>query len=148
MRVSTGKDPDFRRSSQGIFRTDFVLKNNKRRKIKYDEEKANPTRFVVEQRTQMVGYRIQRLNPPMPRPPPRTLNTQTRPIIIQYGHPVSTKKMKKSHAKADEKKEVHQNADNLRSFGQRIVVVKGKLKKPITNLSRRSYHLNFHTLTL
>lgn len=84
----------------------------------------------------------------MPQAPVRTLNAPSRPIIIQYGHPVSTKKMKKSHSKADDKREAQQNDEKLRSFNQRIVVVKGRLKKPITNLTRRNYHQNLHTLML
>lgn len=132
-----------------IFPTDFILRINKRKLTKHDAEKSNPTRYKVSQRTQLVGYRIQSLNPPLdPKPPSRPVNASNRPIIIQYGHPVSTKKLKKSYPRADEKKEAQQNVENLRSFNQRIVVVKGRLKKPITNLSRRDYHQNFHTMIL
>lgn len=131
-----------------LYYAEFILRRNKRKLLKYEAEKLDPTRFKIAQRIQIVGYRIQRLNPPLPRAPPRTLNSVSRPIIIHYGHPVSTKKLKKSQIKADEKREVHQNAENLRSFHQRIVVVKGLLKKPITNQSRRDYHQNFHTLML
>lgn len=79
---------------------------------------------------------------------PRIVSSSSRPIIIQYGHPVSTKKMKKSHAKSDEKKEVLQNDEHLRSFNQRVVVVKGRLKKPVTNMRQRDFHPNFNTLML
>lgn len=129
--------------------SDFILKINKKKLIAYETQKTNPTKFKIAQRTQIVGYRIQRLHPSFDqRVPPRILNSTNRPIVIHYGHPASTKKMKKIHAKADERQKVVQNAENLRSFNQRIVVVKGKLKKPITNLSRRDYHQNYHTLTL
>lgn len=128
--------------------TDFILRLNKQKIIKYEAEKTNPSRFKIAQRTQIIAYRIQRLNPPAPRSPPITLPSQPRPIIIHYGHPFSTKKMKKSHAKTDDKKEIHQNAENLRSFNQRIVILKGRLKKPITNFHRRDYFQNFHTMTL
>lgn len=129
--------------------TDFILKRNKRKLVKHENEEKNPTRFKVSQRTQLVGYQIQRLNPPIEQKlAARPVIAPNRPIFIQYGHPVSTKKLKKSYPKADEKKEVQQNVNNLRSFNQRIVVVKGRLKKPITNLSRKDYHQNFHTLML
>lgn len=132
-----------------VFQTDFILKRNQKKKLCYEAEKLNPTRYKITQRNQLVGYKIQRTYPPVPRAPPLASIPSTRPIIIQYGHPMSTKKLKKSIAKADEKREAHvQNAELLRTFNQRIVIVKGRLKKPITNITRRDYLQSFHTLTL
>lgn len=129
--------------------TDFALKVNKRKQKSYEMEKQNPSRYTITQRPHLIGYQIQRMNPSFDqRLPPRPLTAACRPITIQYGHPVSTKKLKKSHAKTDDKREVIQNAENLRSFNQRIVVVKGKLKKPITNFRRKTFLPNFHTITL
>lgn len=132
-----------------LFHADFVLKLNQKRKLRYEAEKLNPTRYRIPQRNQLVGYKIQRTYPPVPRAPAWASIPSTRPIVIQYGHPMSTKKLKKSVAKADDKREVHvQNAELLRTFNQRIVIAKGRLKKPITNITRRDYLQSFHTLTL
>lgn len=126
-----------------------MLKVNKKKLAQNEAEKSNPTRFKICQRKNFVGYRIQRLHPPMEqRAPQKIVGSSSRPIIIQYGHPVSTKKMKKSHARAEEKKEVLQNTENLRSFNQRVVVVKGHLKKPITNMRQTDFFSNFNTLML
>ena len=117
--------------------------------MKYAIEASNPTKFKIVQRIQMIAYRIQRLNPPIEQPPPpRLVNAPICPIHIRYGHPVATKKLKKSYPKAESKKEVQQDAEKLRSFHQRVVVVKGRLKKPITNQTRKFYLPNFHTMTL
>ena len=128
--------------------TDFLLKINKKKLVQNEAEKSNLTRFKICQRKNLVGYRIQRLHPPIEQRAPQIVSSSSRPIIIQYGHPVSTKKMKKSHARAEGKKEVLQNAENLRSFNQRVVVIKGHLKKPITNMRRTDFFPNFNTLML
>lgn len=125
-----------------------MMKLNRKSLVRYEAEKLDPRNYKISARTRLVGYRIQRFHPPEQRAQPKIISSTTRPIIIQYGHPVSTKRMKKTHAKADEKKEVVQNAEKLRSFNQRVVVVKGRLQKPITNMRRRAFHTNFNTLML
>ncbi|CRK98442.1 CLUMA_CG011799, isoform A [Clunio marinus] len=141
-----------------LYYANFLLKINQKKLKHNEDEKSNPIRFKIPQRTQIIGYQIQRLNPPMlysdlansfngRQPSLRPFNA-TRPIIIQYGHPVSTKKQKKTHAKTDEKREIHQNVKNLQSFNQRIVIAKGRLRKPITNIKRTKFLDNFHTLTI
>lgn len=125
------------------------MKINKKEHLKHETEKNKPTRFKIAQKTQLVAYQIQRLNASSgQRLPPRPLSQSVRPIVIQYGHPVSTKKLKKSYAKTEEKKEVVQNADHLKSFNQRVVVVKGRLKKPITNITGRKFYPCLHSLIL
>lgn len=99
-------------------------------------------------RTLLIGYRIQRLQQSIEQKPLRIMNSPPRSIIIQYGHPISTKKLRKYHTKAEERKEILQNSQKLRSFNQRIVVLKGRLNKPISNMRMREFHPNFNSITL
>lgn len=127
--------------------SDFIHKINKRSRRKGLSSKT-VSWLNLEKRTQIVAFRIQHLNSPREQdPPPRIVNSGIRSINIQYGHPVSTKKMKKPNTKADTK-EVQQDAEKLQSFHRRIVIVKRRLKKPTVSVSRRGYFPNFHTLTL
>ena len=127
--------------------TDFILRINKKKLLAYESQKINTTKFKISQRPQIVGYRIQRLHPLFDQRVPLKPLKSNSPIIIHYGHPASTKKMKKI-LKIDEKQKVQQNPEFLQSFNQRVVVVKGRLKKPVTNMSQRNYLQNYHTLML
>lgn len=106
--------------------------------------------FKISTKKRLIGYRIQRLHPISEARPPlaRIISQQPKTINIHYGHKVSTKKLKRSFKANDEKREVRQNAENLRSFHQRVVIVKGRYFKPVTNQRQISYYPNLHTLNL
>lgn len=127
----------------------YLLNVNKRKYRAYLSDKSNTTLFKIHPQRRFIGYRIQRLHPICDvRPPPRLVNQSQKPITIHYGHKFSTKKMKRTFTKVDEKKEIIQNSENLHSFNQRIVIVKGRYLKPVSNHRKNNYYSNFHTLTL
>jgi hypothetical protein len=134
-----------------VYYAKFIEKCN-RRKFKISRcEKLDAALFKINPKRRFIGYRIQRLHPIISefRQPITKPITQTpKSINIHYGHKVSTKKMKRSFTRVDDKKEVVQNAENLYSFNQRVVIVKGRYLKTLSNQRKTSYFSNFHTLAL
>lgn len=131
---------------------DFLLKVNRKKFARYTADQQNENRFKIHQRLKLSG-KWRELQPRQPE-----LTFVTRPIkgptmkaiTIRYGHPVMTKKLRRMNQKVDEKRVTKQDLNNVRSFNARIVVAKGRLKKPITNTSQRclNYHSNLHMLML
>lgn len=134
------------------FLAEFILKQNCRRLRVFEKEKNDPTKFKISPKLRFIGYRLQKSSlQPAPTQAPATFVPKrvNRPIVINYGHHPSTKKSKRIAIKAEnDKHSVQQNEKLLKSFNQRIVIVKGRLKKPLTNKCKMNYFDNFHTMML
>lgn len=133
-----------------FFYQEFLLHCNKRIHASHLANTTRNSLFKIDSKRRLIGYRIQRLHPIAEvRPQLTRIISQTpKTINIHYGHKVSTKKMKRSFKSVDEKREVRQNAEQLHSFNQRVVIAKGRYLKPVTNQKKTCYHPNFHTLVL
>lgn len=125
---------------------DYILKQNHRRQKKIDMEKFDVTKFKVFTKVRLIRLRWPRQNQSVQRLPPPPLMTN-RPIVIHYGHP-STKKTKRAPTKLEDKRQVQIDENLLKSFNNGVVIAKGKLKKPLTNQSKRNFFDNFHTMLL
>lgn len=129
----------------------YLQKCNQRKLKAQLNDKSNTTLFRIVPKKRFMGYFIQRLHPiisEVRQPITKLISQAPKTINIHYGHKISTKKMKRSITRVDDKKEIVQNADNLYSFNQRVVIVKGRYLKPVTNQNKVNYYTNLHTLTL
>lgn len=133
-----------------VYYAKYLLNHNKRiAKIEDYNKTQTDSIFKIAPKKRFIGYRIQRLHPIIDNRQPITklISQAPKTINIHYGHKISTKKMKKL-TRIDEKRDVVQNPDSLYSFNQRVVIVKGRYLKSLSNEKKINYYTSFHNFTL